>query len=127
MCVCRFVIFDAEGFKWFEVAPGGLEAIARQATGSLRDGVNLLDQLVAYHGTVLDMDAVQRGLGLVFDERTNELARAAIGKDLAAGLGVLAAARDDGVEIRAFVREVVNTLRAVLLLKAGAAVNSKTE
>ena len=20
---CRFVIFDAEGFKWFEVAPGG--------------------------------------------------------------------------------------------------------
>lgn len=110
-------IADGEGI---EVAPGGLEAIARQATGSLRDGVNLLDQLVAYHGMRLDLDAVQHGLGLIIDERTTELARAAIGKDLAAGLALLAGARDDGVEIRAFLREVVNTLRAVLLLKAGA-------
>jgi len=110
-------IADGEGI---EVAPGGLEAIARQATGSLRDGVNLLDQLVAYHGTRLDLDAVQHGLGLIIDERTTDLARAAIGKDLATGLALLAGARDDGVEIRAFLREVVNTLRAVLLLKAGA-------
>ena len=28
----RFVIFDAEGFKWFEVAPGG-------GAGKLRDAV----------------------------------------------------------------------------------------
>lgn len=32
VCVCRFVIFDAEGFKWFEVAPGG-------GAGKLRDAV----------------------------------------------------------------------------------------
>src|SRR5690606_5347830 len=36
------------------------------------------------------------------------------------GLGILSAARDDGVEIRAFVREVVGLLRTLLLLKAGA-------
>jgi hypothetical protein len=29
---CRFIIFDAEGFKWFEVAPGG-------GAGKLRDAV----------------------------------------------------------------------------------------
>ena len=110
-------IADGEGI---EVAPGSLEAIARHATGSLRDGVNLLDQLVAYHGNALDLDGVQRGLGLVIDERTTELARAAITHDLASGLSIIAAARDDGVEIRAFIREVVNTLRAVLMLKAGA-------
>jgi DNA polymerase-3 subunit gamma/tau len=110
-------IADGEGF---EVAPGGLETIARQATGSLRDGVNLLDQLVAYHGRVLDLDAVHQGLGLIVDSRTTELARAAIGRDLATGLAMLAGARDDGIEIRAFIREVVNTLRSVLMLKAGA-------
>ena len=109
----------AEG-EGLDVAPGGFEAIARQATGSLRDAVNLLDQLVAYHGRTLDLDAIQRGLGLVVDHRTTELARAAVTRDLAAGLTVLAAARDDGIEVRAFVREVVGTLRMLLMMKAGA-------
>ena len=30
---CRFVIFDAEGFKWYEVAPDG------RGAGKLRDAV----------------------------------------------------------------------------------------
>lgn len=112
------VIADGEGMT---VAPGCLELIARQATGSMRDAVNLLDQLVAYHGRTLDLDAVQRGLGLVVDHRTTELARAAVKRDLGPGLEVLAAARDDGLDIRAFAREVVGTLRALLLIRAGAA------
>jgi DNA polymerase-3 subunit gamma/tau len=103
-----------------DVEDGGFELIARQATGSLRDAVNLLDQLAAYHGDSLDLDAVRAGLGLVVDSRAADLARAAIQRDLKAGLGVLAAARDDGIEIRAFIREVVSMLRTVLHLKAGA-------
>ena len=102
------------------VAPGGLELIARQAGGSFRDAVNLLDQLAAYHGHELDIEAVQRGLGLVVDDRAAQLAQAAIDRDLAAGLSLLGSVRDDGIEVRAFVREVVHTLRTLLLLKAGA-------
>ena len=111
------VIAAGEGF---EVDPAGFEVIAKQATGALRDAVNLLDQLVAYHGRVLTLEQVQSGLGLIVDDRAAELARAAVEKDLKAGLGILAAARDDGVEVRAFVREVVGVLRTLLLLKAGA-------
>ncbi|MDA1061634.1 MAG: DNA polymerase III subunit gamma/tau, partial [Chloroflexi bacterium] len=102
------------------VADGGMELIARQAGGSLRDAVNLLDQLAAFRGTTLDLDGVQRGLGLVVDDRAPQLARAAIERDLAAGLGLLSAVRDDGIEVRAFVREVVSMLRTLLLLRAGA-------
>ncbi len=87
----------------------------------MRDAVNLLDQLVAYHGRSLDLEAVQRGLGLVIDHRTTELARAAVKRDLAPGLEVLSAARDDGLEMRAFMREVIGTLRSLLMLRAGAA------
>ena len=112
------VIADGEGIT---VAPGCFDLIARQATGSMRDAVNLLDQLVAYHGRSLDLAAVQRGLGLVVDHRTTELARAAVKRDLAPGLDVLTAARDDGLDIRAFVREVVTTLRSLLMMRAGAA------
>ncbi|MEX2228816.1 MAG: DNA polymerase III subunit gamma/tau, partial [Dehalococcoidia bacterium] len=103
-----------------DVEEGGFALIARQATGSLRDAVNLLDQLAAYHGDQLDLDSVRAGLGLVVDSGAAALARAAIARDMKAGLSLLATARDDGVEIRAFMREVVSTLRSVLLLKAGA-------
>ena len=103
-----------------EVAEGGMELIARQAGGSLRDAVNLLDQLAAYRGSALDAEAVRRGLGLVADDRAGQLARAAVERDLAGGLALLGAVRDDGIEVRAFVREVVRTLRTLLLLRAGA-------
>ena len=111
------VIAEGEGI---EVDPAGFELIAKQATGALRDAVNLLDQLVAYHGRTLTLEQVWSGLGLVVDTRASDLARAAIEKDLKAGLTILGGARDDGVEIRAFVRDVVDVLRMVLLLKAGA-------
>ncbi|PKN81713.1 MAG: DNA polymerase III subunit gamma/tau, partial [Chloroflexi bacterium HGW-Chloroflexi-9] len=111
------IIGDGEGF---EVAEGGYDLIAKQANGAWRDAVNLLDQLVAYHGTKLSLDDVRSGLGLVVHERATDLARAAINKDLKAGLTLLAAARDDGVEVRAFAKEVVTVLRTILLLKAGA-------
>jgi DNA polymerase-3 subunit gamma/tau len=102
------------------VADGGFELVAREATGSLRDAVNLLDQMVAYHGKELSVAALRAGLGLVVDDRASTLAAAAVHRDLAAGLGVLAAARDDGIEIRAFLRQTVTALRQTLLLKAGA-------
>ena len=102
------------------VAPGGYELIARQATGSLRDAVNLLDQLVAFHGVTLTLEDVRAGLGLVVDDRAAGLARAAVTRDLAAGLGLLAGARDDGVEVRGFLRETVAVLRSLLMFKAGA-------
>ncbi len=111
------VIAEGEGIS---VAEGGPELIARQAGGSFRDAVNLLDQLAAYHGSDLDLEAVQQGLGLVVDDRAAALARAAVSRDLPAGLALLASVRDDGIEVRAFVREVVQTLRTLLLLRAGA-------
>ena len=91
------VIADGEGIS---VAEGGPELIARQAGGSFRDAVNLLDQLAAYHGSELDLEAVQRGLGLVVDDRAAALARAAVGRDLATGLSLLSSVRDDGIEVR---------------------------
>ena len=103
----------------FTVEAGGYELVARQATGSARDAVNLLDQLVAYHGTSLSLEDVRAGLGLVIDDRAADLARAAISRDLRSGLSILAAARDDGVEVRSFIKSVVEVLRSVLLLKAG--------
>ncbi len=109
-------VADGEGFQIDDAA---LELIARQSTGALRDAENLLDQLVAYHGRALDLESVRSGLGLVVDDRANDLARASMARDLGLGLRILGAVRDDGVEMRAFIASVVESLRAALMVKAG--------
>jgi DNA polymerase-3 subunit gamma/tau len=98
----------------------GLELIARSATGSLRDALNLLEQLMDYHGRKLTLANVQAGLGLVGDARSGDLARHALEGDLAVGLALIASVRDDGLDLRQFQREVVGHLRNILLVKAGA-------
>jgi DNA polymerase-3 subunit gamma/tau len=98
----------------------GLELIARSATGSLRDALNLLEQLMDYHGRKLTLADVQAGLGLVGDARSGDLARRVLEGDLAGGLALIASVRDDGLDLRQFQREVVGHLRNLLLVKAGA-------
>src|SRR5690606_33450986 len=71
-------------------------------------------------GHEIDLEQVRSGLGLIVDDRAADLAKAAMLRDLKAGLTLLAGARDDGKEIRALVNEVITVLRDVLLLKAGA-------
>jgi DNA polymerase III subunit gamma/tau len=96
-----------------------LELIARTATGSLRDGVNLLEQVMDYHGRELTLEAVRSGLGLTGDARSADLARLALKGDLGEGLALIAAVRDDGLDLRQFQREVVSYLRQLLLVQAG--------
>lgn len=100
--------------------PGALELIAQNATGSLRDAINLLEQLIAYHGRELTQEIVQAGLGLLADSRSLELVRTVLTGDAAGALRLLMAVRDDGVDLRLFQRETVRYLRQALLMKAGA-------
>jgi DNA polymerase-3 subunit gamma/tau len=99
---------------------GGLELMARMATGSMRDAINFLEQAVDYHGRKLTLDSVQSSLGLTGDVRSGELARQALKGELAPGLEVLASVKDDGLDLRQFQREVMGHLRNLLLVKAGA-------
>lgn len=97
-----------------------LELIARSATGSMRDAINMLEQVVDYHGRELSMEMVQSGLGLTGDARSSELARFVLKGDLGGGLALIASVRDDGLDLRQFQREVVSYLRQLLLVAAGA-------
>lgn len=103
-----------------EVEPGALDVIARAATGALRDAVNLFEQLASASATALTEAQAREGLGLIADDRARELALLATGGELAAGLELIAAVQDDGVDMRRFSREVTAQLRALLLTKAGA-------
>jgi len=110
-------ICDREGITCPREA---LELIARSATGSMRDAINLLEQAVDYHGRELSVETVQSGLGLSGDARSADVARLVLHGKLGEGLALIAAVRDDGLDLRQFQREVVAHLRRLLLTAAGA-------
>ena len=103
-----------------DVPREGLELIARSATGSLRDAINLLEQICDAYGKEASLEAVREGLGLVADERATDLALEALRGDFAMGLGTIGAVRDDGLDLRHFQKEIVMRLRELLLVQSGA-------
>ncbi|MDP6511387.1 MAG: DNA polymerase III subunit gamma/tau [Dehalococcoidia bacterium] len=98
-----------------------LSAIALSSLGSLRDAVNLLEQLASFFQEGVDLPQVQELLGLRGDLRARELVGHIIGRDLAASLSLVSQIASGGADIRAFQREAVEYLRGLLLIKGGSA------
>ncbi len=96
-----------------------LEYIARQAGGSMRDAISLLDQLTAYGGDTITLAQVQAVLGVVASQAVIDLADSLIDGDLARGLDIINQVVADGAEPRQFTREFVEYVRGLLLLKMG--------
>lgn len=103
----------------FSAEPAALTFIARQGAGSMRDAISLLDQMIAYGGDTITLDLVQTVLGVVASQSVIELVEAIITQDVAAGLDIINRVVGDGVDPRQFAREMVEYLRAVMLVKLG--------
>jgi DNA polymerase-3 subunit gamma/tau len=110
-------IAEAEKIK---IDREALEMISRVATGSLRDAINLLEQVCDSYGTEPSLEAVREGLGLIADERASALALQSLQGDFSGGLATIGEVRDDGLDLRQFQKEVVMRLRELLHVKSGA-------
>lgn len=102
----------------FTLEAGVPETIARASTGSMRDALSLLDQLMAYGGALISLEQVRGLLGATESQELRHLIDALIATDLAAALHVLAEVAERGADMRQFTRDLVEQLRALLLLKA---------
>jgi DNA polymerase III subunit gamma/tau len=109
-------IAGAEGFTLEAGAP---EAIARAATGSMRDALSVLDQLMAYGGEVIALEQVRGLLGAAESQEVTALVEALITDDTGAALRAVAGVAEQGADLRQFARDLVERLRALMLLKAG--------
>src|SRR5436190_2028075 len=103
----------------FTLEPGVAEAIARAATGSMRDALSVLDQLMAYGSGTITLDQVRGLIGATEAEEVAALVDALIGGDLSGALHAVAGVAQQGADLRQFARDVVERLRALMLLKAG--------
>ncbi len=115
-------VSDREGIA---VDDDALPVIARQATGSLRDALGILDQVAVYRESadddrgVITAATVREVLGISRNDRVEALVRALADQDPAAGLREVAAATEDGDDIRQLGRQLVSYLRMLMLQKAG--------
>ena len=111
-------ISSAEDIK---ITAEALRLVAKSATGSLRDALNLLEQLATYYGSEISLEQVQATLGIIGDWRARELVKHIVDNDLAAGMTVINGINKDGLDLKQFNRELVEYLRALLLIKTGSA------
>ena len=95
-----------------------LELVARQATGSMRDAVSLLDQLGSL-GEPITLARTLEILGSAGSEAVQQLVERIADGDAEGGLKILQQAVDAGTDARQFARQVVDYLRGVLLAGAG--------
>ena len=91
--------------------------VARAASGSMRDALSLLDQLLASGSAVTDREVVDV-LGTPADERTFEIARAVADGSSASALTELAAILDSGVTLISAAGALNDVFRNLMLAAA---------
>ena len=111
-------ILKAEGS---EADTEALVAIARRSTGSMRDAVSLLDQLLSYGDARLTLARVEGVLGLVNAQTIGKLTDFLAAHDAAAGLALINRLVSDGVELGQLVDQIVAYLRGVLFMRVARA------
>jgi DNA polymerase-3 subunit gamma/tau len=94
-------------------------AIAKKADGSLRDALSLLDQMVAFGGEGVDLDALRRLIGVPDEERYLELTRTVAAGDARGALAFARELRASGYDLEAFYEGLLEHLRNLLLFALG--------
>jgi len=107
-------VVQSEGGR---AAPEALVAIARRSTGSMRDAISLLDQLLSYGDEVLGLARVEGVLGLVSPQTIGLLVDAIASADAAAGLELINRLVAEGVELGQLVDQIVAYLRGVMFVR----------
>jgi DNA polymerase-3 subunit gamma/tau len=92
----------------------GLRVVARQAAGSVRDGLSLLDQVIAYAGDqAITGERVAEVLGVADRRLLFQLVEAALARDVGQALRLVTQAMDRGVDLGQLARALLAHLHDV--------------
>ena len=104
-------VLDSEGIA---SDPEALRAIARKANGGMRDGLSLLDQVLALSDDEVSVDTVVRVLGVVAEERYLELFDLVAERRHGAVFDFVEALIDEGHDLVEFYHGLAEKLRLLL-------------
>lgn len=100
-----------------EIEEAALHTLARNAGGSARDAVSLLDQALAYSDNEATAEAVNSMLGLTGRDAVIQLLGHLMDGDAAAGLRAIGRAIEDGTSPNTLRQQIIDILRDILILK----------
>lgn len=94
-----------------------LSIIGREAAGSMRDAMSLLDQVIAWNDQALDGDSVSRALGVASRKVLHDMAAALVAGDAARCLDITASLANQGYEVMSVCRDLLALLRDLVVAK----------
>lgn len=104
----------AEGVQ---IEQGALDLIVREADGSVRDGLSLLDQVFSFGEKNISTDDVVQVLGLVSREVLLRLTRALLEQNSAVALQALEETFSYGMDLKRFTTDLLGCFRTLILCK----------
>lgn len=118
-------IIDAESIEADDQA---LIEVARAADGSMRDGLSLLDQAIAFSGGRLESEPVRDMLGTIGQARVAELVEAIVDGQAASALDALAALYAQGIDMRYLLEALATAWQQIAIIHVvGAATDEAGE
>ena len=105
-------IADQEKIK---IDDDAVHVLARNSTGSLRDAVSLLDQVMVSPEISVTLESIQNILGTTTDSLVASIVDALANAELSSGIELINNAVDDGANPNQIARQIVSFLRGVLM------------
>lgn len=100
-----------------EADDAGVNIIAREAAGSMRDAMSLLDQVIAFCGSKLTADDVAHTLGVASRQALHDLTDGLVRGDAARCLEVVDSVAEQGFDIPHVARDLLALLRDLVVVK----------
>jgi DNA polymerase-3 subunit gamma/tau len=100
-----------------EADDAGVAIVAREAAGSMRDALTVLDQLLAFGGNALRGAEVAAGLGIADREAVMRVTEALLEGEPARCVEVVAKLAEDGLDLLHFARQLVQIQRDLVVIK----------
>ncbi|MBL8685450.1 MAG: DNA polymerase III subunit gamma/tau [Myxococcales bacterium] len=107
-------ILKAEGVGFDDAA---VSLVAREAAGSMRDALSLLDQVIAGSTGALSGPDVARLLGVADRQVLYDLARAVLAADPTKALSIVQQVTDQGYDLHAFARDFLSLWRDLVVAR----------
>ena len=103
-----------------KISDWALDVIVREAGGSVRDGLSLLDQIFSFSGDEITDEDIIQVLGLVDSQVVSSMAGAVLAGDLAGGLKILDEVTSYGVDLKRLSNDLLYFFRALLICRISA-------
>jgi len=115
------------GLEKVKISDSALLAIARGASGGMRDAESALDQIIAFCGGEIEEKDVLSIFGLAAREQVARLTKGILAGDRADIVTLASALHDEGKDLGRLLGELIEHFRNVLVLQAGVEVANATQ